>query len=173
MLGSCSMGVQQPLRVGAANQGSEKPKGPFLRTAGTGRTALQWKQILHGWAELPLSFLGCRPFPGGWRCWVLLHGGVAPPEDKQARGGKAPVVVSFPRVVRTALQDGRQPHVWHTLQGRVGGMHRAAQLSASCWASELTVVQGVFYGGLPLLLSPPQHWCLVSPSDPALLPGSL
>ena len=59
-------------------------------------------------------------------------------------------------------------------QGLGGGeMHWEAQLSDSWQVSELTVVWGVFYGGPPLLLSPPQHWCLVSPADPALLPGSL
>ena len=56
--------------------------------------------------------------------------------------------------------------------GGGGGMHWEAQLSDSWWASELAVVWGVFYGGPPLLLYPPQHWRLIFPADPALLPGS-
>ena len=52
-------------------------------------------------------------------------------------------------------------------------MHLEVLLSASIWASTLTVAKGVFYGGLTLLLSPPQHWCPISPAGPALLPGSL
>ena len=44
-----------------------------------------------------------------------------------------------------------------------------ALLSASWRASALAGAQG----GPPLLFSPPQHWCLVSPAGPLLLPGSL
>ena len=51
-------------------------------------------------------------------------------------------------------------------------MHWEAQLSDSWRASELAVARGVFCGGPPFLLSPPQHWCLVQlfsqvPSDVA------
>ena len=70
------------------------------------------------------------------------------------------------------------PPGWQVASGQVcvgqgRGMHWEALLSASWQASVLAVAQGVFYGGLPLLFSPPQHWCLVSPVGPALLPGSL
>ena len=43
---------------------------------------------------------------------VLLCGGVALPEGKQARAGKAPAVVGFWKLLRPALLDGRQPQVW-------------------------------------------------------------
>ena len=99
--------------------------------------------------------------------------GVAPPEGRQARERKAPTVVSFLKMVRPALWDGRPPQVRHANGIGGGGMQWEAQLSDSWQASELTVVWGVFCGGSPLLLSPPQHWHLVSPADPALLPGSL
>lgn len=59
----------------------------------------------------------------------------------------------------------------HRVEGE--GMHWKAQLSDSWWASELSVVWGVFYGGPPLLLYPPQHWHLVSSADLPLLSGSL
>ena len=52
-------------------------------------------------------------------------------------------------------------------------MHWEALLSASWQASSLVGVQGVFYGSLPLLLSPPKHWHLVSPVGLAPLPGPL
>ena len=48
-----------------------------------------------------------------------------------------------------------------------------ALLSDSWQASMHAGVQGVFYGGQPLLLSLPQQWYLVSPVGPDLLPGSL
>ena len=86
---------------------------------------------LHSQAELVLAFLDCGPFPGGWRCWVLLCGGVAPPEGRQARAGKAPAVVGFLQMVRPALRDGRQPQVWHVRGVGGGEMHWEAQLSAS------------------------------------------
>ena len=44
---------------------------------------------------------------------VLLRRGVAPPEGKQTRAGKAPVVVGFQQFLRPALLDGRQTQVWH------------------------------------------------------------
>ena len=117
---------------------------------------------MHGQAELALAFLGCRALPGGWRCWALLCRSVALSEGGQARVGKAPEVVGFPQVVRPALRDGRRPQVKHTV-GRGGGIHWVALLSARRQASVLAGVQGVFYGSPPLLLSPPQHWHLVSP----------
>ena len=63
-------------------------------------------------------------------------------------------------------------------QGQIhaGGVQvpgRSAQLSAIWWASVHTGAQGVFYGGLPLLLSPSQQWRLASPAGLDLLPGSL
>ena len=70
------------------------------------------------------------------------------------------------------------PLGWQVASGQVcmgwgREVHWEELLSASWQASTLTGAQGVFYGGPPLLLSPPQHWCLVSPVDPDLLPGSL
>ena len=52
-------------------------------------------------------------------------------------------------------------------------MHWEALLSASWQASTHAGTQGVFCGGSPLLLSPPQHWHLVSLACPDLLLGSL
>ena len=60
------------------------------------------------------TLLGHRALPGAGGAGQLLRGSVAPPEGGQARLGKAPEVVGFPRVVRPALQDGRQPQVRHT-----------------------------------------------------------
>ena len=65
---------------------------------------------------------------------MLLHGGVAPPEGKQARAGTAPEVVGFWQLLRPALPDGRQPqvpHVYRGWQGRGEGIHWEAQLSDS------------------------------------------
>ena len=108
VLGSCSMGVLHLPRAGAASCAAENP-----RAARIGRTTPRWRQILHGWAKLVLTFLGCRPFPGGWWCWVLLCVGVAPPECRQARARKAPAVVGFLQMVRPALRDDRQPQIQH------------------------------------------------------------
>ena len=87
---------------------------------------------------------------------MLLCGGIAPPEGRQARAGKAPAVVGFLQMVRPVFWGGMQPQVQHTVH-RVGGggMHWESELSDSWRASELIVVWGVFYGGPPLLLSPP------------------
>ena len=128
---------------------------------------------MYGQEELPVSFLGCGTFPGGWWCWALLCRGVALPEGRQARAGKAPEVVRFLQVVRPALWYGRQPQVRpvHGLGGE--GMHWETLLAAGWQASALAVSQEVFYGGPPLLLCPPQHWCLVCPAGPALLSVSL
>ena len=52
-------------------------------------------------------------------------------------------------------------------------MHWEGLLSPSWQASGLTGAQGIFYGSPLLLPSPPQHWHLVSPVGPDLLPGSL
>lgn len=41
-------------------------------------------------------------------------------------------------------------------------------LSASWWEGTQAGAQGVFYGCLPLLFSPPQQQCLDSPAGPAL-----
>ena len=161
-------------------QGWEKPAEPLRTQGALPQGSRDWqdhttmKADLNSQAEPVLVFLGCRPFPRGWQCWMLLCGGVAPPEGRQARAGKASAVVGFLKMVRPALRDGRQPQVQsvHTGEGE-GRMHWKVQLSDSWWASELTMVWGVFCCGPPLLLSPPQHWHLVSPADPALLPGSL
>ena len=122
VLGSCSTGVQHSL-----SQGWEQLAGP-LRTQGSlpqgsliGRTTWGWRQMLHGWAKLVLAFLGCSPFPGGWQCWVLVHGGVAPPGGRQARAnGEA------------------SPPGWQAVSGPVsepgvggGGVHWETQLSDS------------------------------------------
>ena len=134
--------------------------------------------MLHGQTELVPGFLGCGPFPGGWQCWVLLCGGVAPPEGRQARAGKAPAVVGFLQMVRSANWDVRQPQVQHVHTGLGEGGYTGKHsfliaVGKQAQASELALVWGVFYGGPLLLLYPPQLWCLVSPADPALLPGSL
>ena len=79
------------------------------------------------------SFSGLQAFSQGWRCLVLLHGGVAPLKGKEAREGTAPAVVGFWQLLRPALQDGRQPQVRRVRRGwwRWGeGMHWEAQLSA-------------------------------------------
>ena len=72
---------------------------------------MEWRQMLHGQAELVLAF------PGDWRCWVLLHRGVVPPGGRQAREGKAPAVVGFLKMVRPSLWDGRQSQVWRASMG--------------------------------------------------------
>ena len=60
---------------------------------------------------------------------MLLRGVVAPPEGRQARAGKAPVVVSFLQMVRPALQDGRQPQIWcKCMRVRVQGRGRGDAL---------------------------------------------
>ena len=71
---------------------------------------------------------------------MLLHRGEAPPEGGQAMARKAAVVVSFPQVVKPALQDGRQTQVRCTPGVGEGGMNWEALLSASLWENALTVV---------------------------------
>ena len=61
-------------------------------------------------------------------------------------------MVGFPQGVRPALQDGRLPQV-RCIWGRVGGMYWEALMSDSWQANILAEAQGVFFGGLPLLLS--------------------
>jgi len=96
--------------------------------------------------------------------WVML--------GRQARPWKALEMASFPWVVRPVLQDGRWP-LAKCAWGGGEGIHWEELLSTSWWARALGGVQGVFYGSPPLLLFPPQHWHLVSPVGPDLLPGSL
>ena len=116
----CSTGVQHP-------QGWELPAGPLRTQGALPQGSRDWQDHttmeadLHGQAELVLACLGCGPFIRGWRCWVVLCGGVAPPERRQARAGKAPAVVGFLQMVRPALQDGRQPQVRRCAQGRGRG----------------------------------------------------
>ena len=116
VLVSCSTGVQYPPRVG-------EPAGPLRTQGALPQGSRDWwdhtamEVDLHGQAKLVLGFLGCGPFPGGWQCWVLLCGGVAPLEGRQARAGKAPAVVSFLQMVRPALQDGRQSQVQRVSMG--------------------------------------------------------
>ena len=120
---------------------------------------------MHSWAELVLAFLGCGPFPGSWQCWVLLFRGVAPPEGRQARAGKAPVVVIFLQMVRPALRDGRQPQVRcaHGVGGCTGKhsfLIAGGQVS-SLWRGEYSMGAHLFFSPLPN-----------TSADPAL-PGSL
>jgi len=105
--------VQHPLRLGVASWATEKPRGSSPGQPELAGLPRNESRFLHGCAKLALAVLGCRPFLGGWQCWVLLSGGVAPPEVRQARIGKAPIVVSFPQMVRPAFCDGRQPQVAH------------------------------------------------------------
>ena len=149
VLDSCPTGVQHPLSVGATSWAAENPRGSSLGQPELAGLPHNGSRFCTDGQSLLYGFWAVGALAGGWQCWVLLRRGIAPPEGKQARAGKAPVVVSFLQMVRPALWDGRQPQV----------QRRHAQ--------------GVFYGGPPLLLCPPQHWRLVSPTDPALLPGSL
>ena len=140
VLVSCSTGVQHPPSAGAASWATENPRG-----SSPGQQGLAGSHSNRGrFARLGracASFSGLWAFSRGWWCWVLLCGGLAPPEGRQVGAGKAPAVVGFLQMVRPALWDGRQPQVWCTVH-RVagGGMHWEAQLSDSWWTSELTMV---------------------------------
>ena len=165
--GSCSMGVQHLPRVEAASRAAGRQRGTSLgqlELAGPpcneGRHPVAQQNLLWCFWAVGL-FRGAAP------------GGVAPPEGGQARAGKSPGVLSFLRVVRPALLDGWWPQVRYACGAVGGGIHWEALFSASWRASSLAGAQGVFCGGPPLLLSPPQHWPLVFPAGPALLPGSL
>ena len=83
--------------------------------------------------------------------------------------GKDTVLDSFPKVVRPVHRDGRRLLARPMWGGEVG-MGWKALLSARWWASIHSRVQG---GGQPLLFSPLEQWCLVSPVGPDLLPGTL
>ena len=117
MVGSSSMGVEQPLRDGAASWATENPRDSSQGQHSSEGLPENVGQSCHSLVELVLAFLDCRPFPGGWQCLVLFHGGVAPPGGKQAISGKAPVVVGFLEFLRTAIWDGRQPQVQQVHEG--------------------------------------------------------
>ena len=51
----------------------------------------------------------------------MLCRGVAPPEGRQTKAGKALVVVGFLQIVRPALQDGRQSQIQCVSMGEVRG----------------------------------------------------
>ena len=171
ILGSCSTGVKH-------SQGWEQLAKPLRDRGALPQSSQNWQDCSTMEADFPWSAGDCSSISGlwdssSWGCWALLCRGVAPPEVGQEREGKTLVMLSFPQVVSPALWDGRHPQVRCMRGGGGKRMHWEVLLSASWQASVLSVVQGVFYGGPPLLLSPPQHWCLVSPAVPALLPGSL
>ena len=55
------------------------------------------------------SFSGLRSFSRG-----LAVRGAAPQECSTSRGQAGQGRVSFPQMLRTSLQDGRQSQVWHS-----------------------------------------------------------
>ena len=95
MLSSYSVGVQYPLRAGAASWAAANPRGSSPGQPDLEGLSENVGRSFHGLAMLVLAFLGSSPFPGCWRCLVLLCGGVAPLKGKQVRAGIDPVVVGF------------------------------------------------------------------------------
>ena len=67
VLVSCSTGVQHPPRAGAASLATEN-QGTLPQGSRDWQDHMAMKADLYGQAELVLAFLGCGPFPGGWRC---------------------------------------------------------------------------------------------------------
>ena len=122
VLGSSPTGAQHPPRAGAASWVTENPRGSSPGQPVLEGLSEKGGRSFHSLAKLVLAFLGCRPFARGWQCWVLLCGGVASPEGKQARAGKAPAVVGFQHILRPALQDGRQPQAWQEREGEEEGV---------------------------------------------------
>ena len=91
-------------------QGLSEAKEDFLRADRIGRSALRWKQISRGWAELALVLLGCGALLGGWQCWSA-----EPRECSTSRGlewlagllrrgsGKDIFLISYKSVVKGEL----------------------------------------------------------------------
>ena len=135
--------------------------------------------LFRGGGALPVAGQGLPWCP--WAAELFLRadgaGQLAPHEWGTScvladQPGKAMMVNDFPRVVRPVHRDGR----WllaRRAHSQGGRMLWEALLSASWQASTHAGTQGVFCGGSPLLLSPPQHWHLVSLACPDLLLGSL
>ena len=155
----------------SSSPGHCKPKRLFPRAAQLGRTVRELDRSFHGLAKLVLVFLGCRPFPAGWRCLVLLCGGVAPPKGKQARAGTAPAVVGFQQLLRPASQMAGSPRPRESVGGGGGGGRgctgKHSFLIASgpvslLWHGEYSMGTHPFFSPLPNL-----------GADSALLPGSL
>ena len=120
------------------------------------RTALQWRQILQGEAKLALAFLGYRPFPGGWQCWVLLRRGVAPPEGQASQGRESPCGVQLP-ANGEASSPGWQAasglaRVCGVEEGGCTGKHSfliAGGQVSSLWCGEYSTMAHPFSSPLP------------------------
>ena len=173
MLGSCSSGVQHPLRVVAASWATENPRG-------SSPGQLNWEDRLGMEADVAQlgracsGFSGLRSFSRGLPVLGAALWGCSPSKGQAGQGRESPCGGQLPangEASPPGLQAVSGPVCEHGVGG--GGMHWEAKPSDSWRASKLAVVWGVFYGSPPLLLYPPQHWCLVSPADPPLLPGSL
>lgn len=168
MLGSCSAGVQHPPRSGLASWSTVNPRGSSPWQPDLEGLSKNVGRSFHSPAKLVLAFLGFRPFPGGWRCLVLLRQGVAPPKDKQATVGTAPAVGGFQQLLRPALLDGRWPQIHCVCKGWQGGctgMHSfliAGGPVSSVWHGKYSLGAHPFFSPLPS-----------TGADPALLPGSL
>ena len=109
VLGHCSAGVRHPPWAGVATWAAANPRGSSPGQPNSEVLSENIDRSFHGLAKLVLAFLGCRHFPGGWRCLVFLHGGIAPPKSKKARAGTAHAVVGFQKLLRPALPCGRKP----------------------------------------------------------------
>ena len=72
VLGSCSAGMQQPPRAGEASWATVNPRGSSPEQPDSGGLSENVGRSFHGLAMLVLAFLGSSPFPGCWRCLVLL-----------------------------------------------------------------------------------------------------
>ena len=171
MLGSCSTGVQHPPRAGAAIWVTANPRGSSPGQPDSEGLSENVGRSFHGLAKLVLAFLGCRPFPGGWRCLVLLRRGVAPPKGKQARAGTAPAVVGFQQLLRPASQMAGSPRSGVCIRdGRSRGRGCTGNHSfliasgpvSSLWHGKYSMGTHPFFSPLPN-----------TGTDPALLPGSL
>ena len=122
----------------------------FPRAGGATQVTLRQRSTSQGWAVL--VGLLCR----SWALLVCRQAGPGNPQWWSASwewwGQSAGMAGSF----------------WPGLHG-VGEGGCAGKLCSASWlASMHSGAQGFFYGGPPLLLSPYQHWHLVSPA-----PGSL
>ena len=165
--------VQQPPRTGAASRATEN-------TRGSPQGSWDWQD--HPVMEADFAWPGqaCASFSGLWafsRGLAVLGAalrGCSPSRRQAGQGRESPCSGWLP------ANGEASPPGWQAASGPAralgvggGGMHWEAQLSDSWRASELIVAWEVFYGGPPFILSLPQHWHLVSPADPALLPVSL
>ena len=173
VLVSSSMSLKHPPRAGAAswaagNWRGSSPGQQGLAGSHHNRGSFAWP----GWVST--KFSGLRAFSWGLAVLGGALRGCSPSRRQAGQGRECPCVGWFPangEASPLGWQAALGPACMHRVGG--GGVHWEAQLSDSWQASKLTVVWGVFYGSPPLLLPPPQHWCLVSPEDSALLPGSL